>query len=652
VDHPVVTRSLRVLGILLLIALLGDGALAQLSQQGPYQSATTGYIDPTVATFNTNKPLVACAGGCSTALINQNTDALQKAVDTAQTTKQWIYIPPGEYPLARGGTAHTLIYGVQLFKYTDITIIGRNATLRASGTFTNGSTYYMFYILGNGTARIRFYGLTFSQRDIVTTCNLVSGCSDQMHDIRVGDGNLNTQIDDIRIVGCKFHEPGSGATGNPQGGDAIDLVGGIDASHLIQRLYIADNVIKGNRAAITFQHGTDSLNIVGNHLSSQIDQAIDHEPTSPGGNLNENIVGNFIPTATSSGDIITVSLSGKTDNYAGQIAVVGNWIDGGINGINVRRDWFVDNVFMDETDVTGSPQMEFFRRADDMWFVGNVFHRGPGSVGAQQLYLTQNNGFAPRGAWVRGNRFEQWGGNANIASVQLDGVTEAWVTDNTMSYHGSFVDAGNNGYIGVFARSQVQANSGWITGNIVRKALQADGVTAAGRMLYGVDFSSDSYPHIAHGWVRDNYVDGARATVLMTQAALDEGVPVVSGNVGVNVASDGYPIFLRTESTGMADVVAASGTLSPSKRVAFLALGAGNQTHTLPDGVVDGQVVRLKWTASTGGGDTITPTHFGDGTSVSVTTVQAAGGAHVELAWDATNSKWWLVGVTSATVNP
>lgn len=721
---------------LLALALTGAGPL---SGQGPRSAPTTGYIDPTVTGFNGGHPLVTCSSGCSAATINQNTDALQKAVDLANVAPHpWIHIPPGEYPVMRGGATHNLRYGVLISGYSDIVVDGAGAIIRATGNCGQGD-YFTFQI-DSGSHNLRFLpGLVLSQRDL-------TNCSEHTHDFEVGFG---TNVDDIQWRGVVFTEQVAG--------DCIEMTGGVDNQHLVSRLTVVGDVFDCHRSGLGYQHGTTMVNAVANWFGPTItDQAIDHEPTSPGGNNYEFTLANVLFRSGNTNIYLTQSGNGNAptdENVVGYNIILGT-----VNALNLTRTWFVGNSILVDTDTQSDSDIELFKRATDMWVLDNFATRGAVYAPAGPIFSdTDNNGYAPNGLWLRGNRFLQYGGgeivltcvakasmvdtdwiaifdgtttvnyefdvagdgctggrtcvnisgdttaadvcthlrtavvatqatvavadnsgsvvltggtganaltatrhigNAGFLSTpigvgsgaQLDGVSNFYVSDNTFSYHGITPDGNSSGYIGVLARSQLQDVSGTITGNRVLRRLQADNVTQAGRAFVGYDASADTYPHLGHITLRDNFVDGARDELILTETALDEGQPVISGNVMINTSVENLPASWRTESTLDAETVA-SGALSPSKRTSYLAPASNGTTHSLADGAADGLIKHLKWVAS-GGDDTVTPAHFGDGTSISVSVGQAAAGARADLVWDATGGVWRLLGSSNITVNP
>lgn len=717
------------------------------SAQTPRQSPTAGYVDPTVASFNSSKPMRACTVSCSASLINQNTDALQKAFDLANGAGHpWIKIPPGEYPVFRGGASHNQHYGALLAGYSGIVVDSPGAVIRISGDCTVGGDLFEIQLTG-GTSNVRFLpGITFSGRDAVN-------CSEHTHLFQLG--NAADVVDNIVFDGVHFVEPT-----NP--GDCINLIGGYDAQHLIQRVAVYGSDFDCHRAAITYQHGTAEVQVVGNTFqgAGYTDQVEDHEPTSPGGNIDENHALNvYRPTAVTHRSA-TITTSGSGATQAARAVYAWNQIYGEIVGLNVRQSWFLGN---NQTTTTGDGgiNLSLFRRADDTWVVGNTSTKAGNTVSGPLVRLSSNNGYDPKNAWVRDNTWEATAGSSglvtcvtkalladsdyltvndgggaqlyeldkagdgctpgrncvslttavtsvdvcaaigsaihvdqpsltsltttndsgtglaevfggtgtmtmteNVANagftvrvnavgsgLELDGVADAWVTGNVTHYRAVSADFGSNGWCGVMAfGAGTTAPSGWVQNNTSLRGLLLDGVTPAGRPLCGVLWSSSTYAHVGHVSIRDNLTDGAQRTFTMAQATLDDGPPVISGNRSFNVGSEQLPGSYLLESTGAADAVA-SGALSPSTRYSRLAATSAGTNHSLAEGVSDGQLKLLRWYTGAGD-DTLTIAHFGDGSTITVSSDQIAAGARASLAWDAAGGKWWLLDSANITVNP
>lgn len=624
-----------ILRALVLLAL----ASAPLSTQGGgKQNGMTGYVDPTVATFNGNKPMVACASACGASLVNQNTDALQAAIDQAAgSSHPWVYLPPGQYPIARGGVSHNQIYGVQLAGYSGVVIMGYGAVLRGTGDLGIGS--YVMMRLTAGTSNVRIYGLTFSQRDLTH-----SPIPEQTHMLQLGDGN--TAVDNVQVVNCAFIEG--------QGGDGLRFLGGNDDAHLISRVAVANNYIDGKRAGVSYQHGTNEIDIYGNWFGPNgTDQFLDHESTSDPANKNENVVGNMFVRAPQPVQTVTLSGHSEVDGGTSDNNVFAyNVVTGSVQAINIRRTWLVGNM-IDDIDTNNDPGVYFFRVVDDTWIVDNwIRQKETGAASAQCVELQNNLGFAPTSAWLRGNRCQMYTCVSSCGGFGLQPVREFWVSENTITYHASTADAGANGFIGVVATSEntiygdntPAQSSGWIVENRMRRDVQSDGVTQAGRPFAGIDYSSGSQPAIGHATLRDNFIDGAKDAYFMLQTQLTEGPPLISGNVITSVAAENLPSSWLSESTDGGETVT-SGALSPSMYVSFLTT-TGTASYTLADCVRDGVVHHVKVTAATGTPNgMLTPAHFGDGTSLSWT-----GLAEADLVCDA--GTYRLLGSTGMTVNP
>lgn len=179
------------------------------------------------------------------------------------------------------------------------------------------------------------------------------------------------------------------------------------------------------------------------------------------------------------------------------------------------------------------------------------------------------------------------------------------------------------------------------------------GALQAGRPLAGIEVLKGASTTVGRLTLRDNWVSGARDSFYLDAdgaAAWPEGYPIISGNQSISVAAEfeGGITTYRTETTGDTETVA-SGALSPSRHVAFLTT-ANTQAYTLPDGVVDGfqKCEKVKSTSGVPVG-TLTPAHFADGVTHTITWT-VAGGYACE-AWDATGGTWRLTGSNNVTIN-
>ncbi len=589
---------------------------ASITGQGPYkQTATTGYIDPTVATFNINRPLVSCASACSTALVNQNTDALIAAVALAAgTAHPWIHLPPGEYPMARGGTLHNQRYGILMSGITDIVFQGYGATIRGQAAL-GGSDFYMFQMMGN-TKRVRFIGITFSQRDL-------TAASEQTHMVQLGDGN--TAVEDVQIVNCTFIEG--------IGGDAIRLLGGSDNTHLIKRVTITGNAIDGKRSGIGFQHGTNMINIVGNWFGTNTtDNMIDHEPSSIGGTKNLNAIGNVLARTTGSGaQIATLSGYDQFDSMTEDTVFADNLVaNGSMNAININRTWVIGNRIHADNG-SGSFAIDFFRKVETTWIEDNwIKQTSPFGLAARCIRFASNAGFNPHGAWITGNRLENW---HPLNSADIGAATGAWVVGNNLSYHNATGDSGSGtGYNGI------SMGAGWAAENTISRGYLADGVTLAGRMLAGIIVNSGTYT-----FVRDNVVNGARNTIDRPSSTPFPAQTLIAGNRGLNVSTEKLPPSYTTH-WSQAETVA-SGALSPSRRISNITT-VGVQGYSIGACPQDGAVHSFKvHTATSSPVGTLTPSSFGDGTSISW-----IGPARFNLVCDAGTHR--LLDSSGITVNP
>jgi hypothetical protein len=179
------------------------------------------------------------------------------------------------------------------------------------------------------------------------------------------------------------------------------------------------------------------------------------------------------------------------------------------------------------------------------------------------------------------------------------------------------------------------------------------GAALGGRMLAGVEILKGGGSTVGRLTLRDNFVSNARTQMYLDAdgaSAWPEGYPVISGNQSVTVTNEfeGGITTYRTETTAAAETIA-SGALSPVLTTTFVTT-ANTVAYTLADGVADGfrKCEKIKSTSGTPHG-TLTPTHFADGTTHTITW-SAAGGFACET-WDATGGTWRLTGSSGVTIN-
>ncbi len=364
---------------------------------------------------------------------------------------------------------------------------------------------------------------------------------------------------------------------------------------------------------------------------------------------------------------MTLGGTGSTSLSVGAQVVDNIFIEGSVTAsLNLSQMWLMNNHFTSGvTHVSDSGNNTYlFRRAFDIWIVDNYYLRGPNTLTGDVIGVSHEAAnctgggplCVPNTIWIRGNRMEQHAFLAVADSescVRVDSVKDAWITENTCSYHAAQGDVGGNGPVGINVQATgTNGATGWYVGNRFKRDVQEDGVTIAGRFLSAVVMAPGAQS-MGHSTVRDNFIDGSRSTIddaALTAGVLPDGPPILSGNVGILTGSSTIdfltsPTMWLTETTSASERVT-SGAISPSKPGATVST-AGNQSYTLADGARDGLVKHVVVFSVTGGGTgTLTPTHFGDGTSITWT----ASITWFDLAWDATNTTWRILGSNGATV--
>lgn len=640
---------------LICLLLAVAAAASPINSQGPYSSPTNGVIDPTVSTWNSSLPLQCTASTTPTAgYIDQNRAALQLALTTASSTGKLVIIPPCSvdslspfsvcpaddtcgYPIGRNGAQ---IYSLDFNNLSHVTVFAYGAVIRLAGNLGHSDLRAVYV---RNTSHVKFMGVTWSQRD-------VTNFSEQTHTIHIGSGSANPLVvDDVEIFQNRFIE------GKPGGGDCVDING--SRTETVSRINIIDNTFDHcGRGAVNFSRGSNDVNIAGNRFLATHDQDIDNEITSTPAALRETVAFNFMDRNGSTSPLSTTA-SGKGTAQTTQMWFAENQLLDGYGpaaSLDMKQIWIRGNMM--STIRASDPLVSLFRRVQDVWVVDNDLRRKTGSSNNWVMSVTQDyancggggRDCLPRDIQVRGNRLQQYAGAS--PAIEFDSVRDAWVSENKATYHNATNDT-SVGFVGVKMEATATPAltfSGWIVDNQSRRDFLDDGVTQAGRPISCFSIIQNSGPTVlaGHFTVRDNYCDGTNAVIRsnLTTALEAEGIPVVAGNFAVNFAAfvtDGITGW-RTESTQDAEVVSSSGALSASTRTTLI---GGDGIYTLPACHADGLIKHVKVTVAALGG-TLTPSGFGDGTSVSWLTSTAA----FDLACDVSGGKWWLLNASGISV--
>lgn len=637
--------------LLILLACSLSATAGPMSSQPEGFRRLTGYIDPTVSTYNGNKPMQCTASATpGAAYTEQNRATLQVAINSASSTHQWIMLPrcsvdtltslacPADdscaYPISRRVGAGVLC-GVDYTNLPNVVIIGYGAILRMSGNLGLGDSYLACLYTTSG---LKFIGLTFSQRD-------VTNVSEQTHVFVIG--KTTTNQDDIEWYRCRWIEG--------QGGDALDTRG----SGSNTRMSVLYNTFDGvHRDAVDFSGAYYNWHVIGNTFHGTGNQDLDNEPTVSAIFGNTVFAQNILDRTASSGS--AASFTGKSGGgntlVHGFVFAENQVIDGFLGlSLNCKEVWIVKNMIYG-TRVNDS-LIGMQRRAHDVWITDNYLSL-EGVVAGDQQVIGIAQDFAgcaeggvdclPHDFWISRNRIRQF---SYADAVRLNAVRNVWGIGNDFTYHNAADDVGATSGFAAFrissdASTALSVTSDWFAENRLKRDKQADGTTDAGRTQALVTAAMQFTSTLGHLTIRDNDVDGAAAFVRssVTTSQMVEGTPVITGNHTRNVPSFMTSgMIWTTDSDPLVERVSGTTTLSPS----MLATLAGDGTYTQPDGLRSGQLRSLKVTSKTAGG-TWTPTHFGDGTSVTWST----NGAHLLELWDADAGKWWLLDQGGMTVVP
>lgn len=679
-------RYLRIVALIALCMMLGESRLvgAPMSTR-PVQVTTTGFIDPTVSTFNSSHPMRCTADiAPGSTFTEQNRATLLAAITLASSTKKWIYLPrcltdsldsdapcPSDdscgYPISKS----TSQCGVDFSGLSDITIIGGygGSVLRMAGNLSSSSADYFMLCLRQ-TSNVKLLGLTFSARDLTATGGTPS---EHTHMILIGDGNTKA-ADLVTIADSSFKEvPTVGG-----GGDCIDSSGG--ATAINQRVNIINNLITGcHRDSVDFQRGYQHYNIVGNHFVADpgTNQMIDNETTSNGVVGQTYIAYNFFD-GRAAATKAHMSLSGYGEQYRlDGVNVNGNVMIEAYPGptINNARIWFTNNRIVMAEDPGGGagtdPMVYFTRRSEDIWIAGNYFWRGPtgGSdksmieIGSQPTNCISGGPTCkPSNVWVMDNTMHQ---SKRAVGATFGSTHDVWVTGNRYTYHGA-TDGSITLTTGLaqFAASDFHV-SGWVYGNDVIRGLQADDDTLSGKLYAAVIMTegNTSSKFIGHMTIAENLVDGGSASGTLntfynnssSSAYTDtEGRPVITNNQlidnGTTFMGGGRTAFVAEKHR--VERFSASGTMSPDVDFADVAGNCGAESFTLANGTYDGFLKHVKIHSACVSTGTLTPASFGDGSTIMWSTTIPDPSFEFDLVWDETGAKWWILNNAGVTVNP
>jgi hypothetical protein len=677
--------------LVLLLALLYSRATADVitARQGARQTATTGYIDPTVSTYNSSRPMRCTASTTPSAVFTeQNRATMQFAINDASTNGKVIYLPrcltdalnsnalcPDDdscgYPISKSNGNQC---GVDWSGTSYVTILGYGAVIRLAGSLINGSADFFGQCIKQ-TSHVKLLGITWSARDVTVAGGVVNPADmEHVHMILIGDGNTKF-ADDVLIADGKFIEqPTVGG-----GGDCIDSAGATGAVN--RRVSIVNNYIAGcHRDGVDFQRGYQYYIIAHNFFKAEegTNQMLDNESTSDG-SIGATFIGYNVFDGRAAVSKAHMSLSG----FGGAsrliaVNVTGNTMLESYPGptINNARVWFKENTVSMIDVVTGGagadPFILFARRAEDIWITDNHFVRG--TVGTNKAIVhieAQASNCAgsavndptcmPHNIWVRGNYMEQYQASNGVI---LDSVHDAWVSENRLVYRGSAngTSVVTSGGVQFIANSYPQ--SGWVEGNHWKRGYQADNSTLAGTVLAWVITTDLTAPKtLGHFVVADNVGEGISGTgstnfIYSNATAQPDGPPVISDNVSLNqgatFAGNTLTKFISDHGSYV-DRVTGDATIAVYTETTLItgACGSGEDT-TLADGVYDGQTKHVKVHAACTSSGTLTPTHLGDGTSISWSVSVGVPNAELDLVWDDASTTWRVGSVISSafTVNP
>ncbi len=466
--------------------------------------------------------------------------------------------------------------------------------------------------------------------------------------VTIGDGGTTT-VDDVQLVDDVFVEG--------HGGDCVRLDGGASTTKVTRVTLTRDRFEGCGRAGVDVRPGTARILVSWSWFKANPNRDIWFEAAVDNAIGQAEITGNtFDRTGSTTAQAVTIAGNGTTTNNEQTQVKYNRFLGGVLEGSNLGRAAITANYMVYDAARGGTANIDLSGTVYDTWIVDNYIRRESTASAGSLVRVVSSGSSAPKDVWVRGNRLFQYTGIS--AGIDVSGAARVTALENNITYNSATADSGSTGFVGIAcAGGSTQACSGVFSRNRCKKDLQADGVTAAGRMLACVQLLEGSQTTIGRATIRDNVVDGAQAGMWLDAdgaGGYPEGYPVISGNFVLNSGGDiaGGITTYRTETTADAETVS-TGALDPAKHASFITT-SGTKPYTLGDGVVDGFVKCERITAATSTpAGTLTPTHFADGTSHTLTwtTIPANDTVYACEQWDATNTTWRLLGSKNVTLN-
>lgn len=617
-------------------ARFGMGPMS--AQGGAVQTDFAGVVDPTNPKWD-GGGLVSCASGCSSTLTDNNRRSMQDAINAAAANNYEVYVPPSPagsaYPISlKSGQS----YAIDLNGKNGVHIVAYNAEFRLTGDQAS-SAGALFWIRNSTHDLIE--GAIFSARDATNTTTATNM-------FKIGDGG-STNVDDVQLVDNVFTEG--------VGGDCILMDGGTSTSTVTRVTVTRHSRFEGcAQSGIHIKPGVARTIISQNFFKNSAGREIWMESPADGPLGQSTITINTFEHSASASTPISVELAGYgSTNSLEMSQFTYNTIVGGVlKGTNLGHINISANPDIEyNSDGGATALIDLSGKVYDVWVRQNMLNRGVSATNGSCIRAASDGVNAPSSVWIGENRCKQYSGAA--AAIDVTGGQRLKIVDNDITYHGATADSGSTGFVGIYCTGNVGVCSGVFERNRIKRDIQNDGVTAAGRMLAGIELLKGGGTTVGSVVLRDNNIDGAASAYYIDAdgaAQWPEGYPLLSGSIELNVAAEfaGGITTWVPELTPMGETIA-SGALGASKAGSVITT-ANTVPYTLADGPSDNwwHCIKIKSVTGTPAG-TLTPAHFADGTTHTLTWSAAGGSAC--LAWDATAGTYRLqtISATGMTLN-
>lgn len=265
-------------------------------------------------------------------------------------------------------------------------------------------------------------------RDLTVDTSWLTNTEEQTHAVQA-----TGPVDGLRLERVTFVHP---RRTTDRVGDCLRLLGNPGA--LVERVSVVDvDFALCARSGIGVQRGVFGLQVVGSRFEDVLKTAVDHEPTSAGGNGDEAYVGDlFLDTHVPTPGGAAMSLAGYDDPIA-RVTVVGcDFRHRGIQLYRAQDVVMTGNVVTCDSVLDMTPCVDVGNLGLRWTLSGNTVRRGAGDgtpATAGPVVHAAHHGTSPGSSHARvsGNMLEQDGAGHVVAMESASSVT---VSGNDVTY--------------------------------------------------------------------------------------------------------------------------------------------------------------------------------------------------------------------------